>query len=40
MKPIMKIALPMYERMGFKFHSEAPTIYGVPYGIYIKHLDA
>jgi GNAT superfamily N-acetyltransferase len=38
--PIMKVALPMYERMGFKFHSEAPAIFGVPYGIYIKHLDA
>ena len=38
--PIMKIALPMYERMGFKFHSEAPAIFGVPYGIYIKRLDA
>ena len=38
--PIMKIALPMYERMGFKFHSEAPTIFGVPYGIYTKHVDA
>jgi len=36
----MKIALPMYERMGFKFHSEASAIFGVPYGIYIKRLDA
>jgi ribosomal protein S18 acetylase RimI-like enzyme len=38
--PIMQVALPMYERMGFRFHGEAPTIFGVPYGIYIKHLDA
>jgi ribosomal protein S18 acetylase RimI-like enzyme len=37
---IMTVALPMYERMGFKFHSEAPAIFGVPYSIYIKHLDA
>ena len=38
--PIMKVALPMYQRMGFEFRGEAPTIFGVPYGIYLKHLDA
>ena len=36
--PIMKVALPMYERMGFEFLREAPSTFGVPYGIYIKNL--
>ncbi len=36
---IMNIALPMYERMGFKLYREAPEIHGVPYGIYIKQLE-
>ena len=35
---IMNVALPMYERLGFKFHSEAPQIFGVPYRIYVKDL--
>lgn len=38
--PIMKVALPMYERMGFKYQSETPLIFGVPYGIYVKTFDA
>jgi GNAT superfamily N-acetyltransferase len=38
--PIMKVALPMYERMGFKYWREAPPIFGVPYGIYVKELAA
>ena len=36
--PIMKIALPMYERMGFKRVSDAPDISGVKYDVYIKEL--
>ncbi len=37
--PIMKVALPLYHRMGFEYHSEAPPIFGVPYGIYVKQLN-
>ena len=33
---IMKIALAMYERMGFKLLRDAPPIFGVPYCVYIK----
>lgn len=36
---IMKMALTMYLKMGFEFHREAPTIFGVPYGIYLKQLN-
>jgi GNAT superfamily N-acetyltransferase len=35
---IMTVALPMYERMGFQFECEAPSIHGVPYGVYILKL--
>jgi GNAT superfamily N-acetyltransferase len=35
---IMSVALPMYRSMGFEFVREAPSIHGVPYGIYAKHL--
>lgn len=38
--PIMKVALPLYERMGFQYQREAPLIFGVPYGIYVKELAA
>lgn len=38
--PIMKVALPLYERMGFVFERPAPTLMGVPYGIYVKPLEA
>jgi ribosomal protein S18 acetylase RimI-like enzyme len=38
--PIMTVALPMYERMGFRYLKEAPKIFGVPYGIYVKELTA
>ena len=38
--PIMKVALPMYQRMGFEFRRDAPPIFGVPYGIYLKQLSA
>ena len=38
--PIMEVALSMYQRMGFAFHREAPQILGVPYGVYLKALDA
>ncbi len=31
---IMSVALPLYQRMGFRFEREAPSIHGVPYGIY------
>jgi len=37
--PIMLVALPMYERMGFRFLRDAPAIHGVPYGIYVKSLN-
>jgi ribosomal protein S18 acetylase RimI-like enzyme len=36
--PIMKVALKMYLRMGFKFLRQAPPIFGVPYGVYTKAL--
>lgn len=36
---LMQIALPMYQRMGFKRASSAPAIHGVEYGIYVKELD-
>lgn len=36
--PIMKVALAMYERMGFRFEREAPDICGVPYGVYVLAL--
>jgi GNAT superfamily N-acetyltransferase len=35
---LMQVALPMYERMGFRRWSDAPTTYGVKYGIYVKDL--
>jgi ribosomal protein S18 acetylase RimI-like enzyme len=35
---IMKIALAMYQRMGFEFVREAPPIFGVPYDVYGKEL--
>ena len=37
---IMTVALPMYLRMGFEWHREAPPIYGVPYAIYLKRLQS
>jgi GNAT superfamily N-acetyltransferase len=36
--PIMTVGLPMYLRMDFKLHGEAPPIYGVPYAIYTLEL--
>lgn len=38
--PLMNVALPMYERMGFRLEREIEPIYGVPYGVYLKHLGA
>lgn len=38
--PVMKIALPMYLRMGFRFHSAVAPIHGVEYNIYVKEVDA
>jgi ribosomal protein S18 acetylase RimI-like enzyme len=35
---IMTVALPMYLRMGFEWHHEAPAIYGVPYAVYLKEV--
>ena len=37
---IMSVALPMYLRMGFKFHAQAPLIHGVPYDVYLRQIDA
>lgn len=34
--PIMSIALPMYERMGFRLLRELSPVLGVPYAIYLK----
>jgi ribosomal protein S18 acetylase RimI-like enzyme len=36
--PLMKIALPMYQRMGFVLDHDVPAVYGVPYGVYLKQL--
>jgi GNAT superfamily N-acetyltransferase len=36
---LMQVALPMYQRMGFKWVSSAPAIHGVEYGVYVKKLD-
>lgn len=36
---LMQVALPMYQRMGFQWVSEAPSIHGVAYGVYLKQLD-
>src|SRR5262245_4255986 len=35
---IMTIALPMYLWMGFEWHHEAPSIFGVSYAVYLKKL--
>jgi len=34
--PIMEVALAMYLRMGFVWEGPGPTIYGVPYDIYLR----
>lgn len=36
---LMHVALPMYERMGFKWVATAPVIHGVNYGVYLKDLE-
>lgn len=36
---LMQIALPMYQRMGFKWVSDTPAIHGVEYGVYVKELE-
>lgn len=36
--PIMTVALPMYLRMGFAWHRDAPAVFGVPFAIYLKKL--
>ena len=35
---MMTVALPLYLRMGFVRVSDAPDLFGVPYGIYVKQL--
>lgn len=35
---MMTVALPMYQRMGFVWHAEAPTTYGVRYAVFTKDL--
>jgi GNAT superfamily N-acetyltransferase len=35
---LMRVALPMYQRMGFTWLADAPDIHGVKYGIYLKEL--
>lgn len=35
---LMHVALPMYERMGFKRIADASAIHGVNYGVYLKEL--
>jgi ribosomal protein S18 acetylase RimI-like enzyme len=37
---LMEVALPMYQRMGFKWVASAPPIHGVAYGVYVKDLQA
>lgn len=36
---LMQVALPMYQRMGFKWVSGTPSIHGVEYGVYVKELN-
>lgn len=36
---LMHVALPMYQRMGFRWFAAAPDIHGVKYGIYLKGLN-
>jgi ribosomal protein S18 acetylase RimI-like enzyme len=36
--PIMSVALPMYQRMGFAWLRAAPPIFGVDYAVYTKAL--
>ncbi len=35
---LMQVALPMYQRMGFRWCSVAPMIHGVKYDVYTKQL--
>lgn len=37
--PIMSVALPMYLRMGFRFHANVPPIHGIEYNVYLKEID-
>lgn len=36
---LMHVALPMYQRMGFKWLAPAPDIHNVKYGVYLKDLN-
>lgn len=35
---VMRVALSMYRRMGFKRVADAPPVHGVEYGVYLKEL--
>ena len=37
---LMQVALPMYLRMGFERHADAPTLHGVKYAVYLKALSS
>jgi hypothetical protein len=34
----MKVALPMYLRMGFRLVKDAPPLHGVRYAVYLRRL--
>jgi len=36
---LMRVALSMYQRMGFRWAASASAIHGVEYGVYLKELD-
>lgn len=36
---LMQVALPMYQRMGFRRFASAPDIHGVKYSVYLKDLN-
>ncbi|UFS63353.1 GNAT family N-acetyltransferase [Sulfurimonas sp. HSL-3221] len=38
--PVMKVALPMYSRMGFVKQTNVADIYGVPYAVYAKNVSS
>lgn len=37
---IMTVALPMYERLGFRRQHETPSIFGISYAVYVMELPA
>ncbi len=36
--PVMRVALPMYLRMGFVLEREVASLWGLPYAVYVKRL--